>query len=65
MLAATVLSTLALAPLGLLARRGPRPLIGWGLALLPLALFAAYATLAPQVLGGASVEQAIPWAPAS
>jgi multicomponent Na+:H+ antiporter subunit A len=63
MLAASVLATLALAPLGLLARRGRRPLIGWGLALLPLALFGLMAAQAPQIAAGGRLAEVIPWAP--
>jgi len=63
MLAASVLLTLALAPLGLIARRGPRPLIGWGLALLPLALFAVMAAQIPAVAAGGRLVEVIPWAP--
>ncbi|MBX0327470.1 DUF4040 domain-containing protein [Oscillochloris sp. ZM17-4] len=64
MLASIVLITLAAAPLGLLARRGPRPLVGWGLALLPAAIFALLLSQLPAVAGEAHITQAIPWAPA-
>ncbi|NNJ10744.1 DUF4040 domain-containing protein [Chloroflexales bacterium ZM16-3] len=64
MLASIVLITLAAAPLGLLARRGPRPLIGWGLALLPAATFALLLAQLPALSGEQRLVEAIPWAPA-
>ncbi|GAB4433742.1 MAG: proton-conducting transporter membrane subunit [Chloroflexi bacterium OHK40] len=64
MLIALVLLALASAPLGLLARREPRPLIGWLLALIPLALFAGLCSQLPTVLAGGRVDAALPWVPA-
>jgi multicomponent Na+:H+ antiporter subunit A len=55
---------LAAAPLGLIARREPRSLIGWGLALIPLAAFVALCTQIPTVTGGARLDEAIAWVPA-
>jgi len=37
--------------------------VGWILALIPLALFVTISALAPTVLAGGRVEQAIPWVP--
>ncbi|MFV9506687.1 MAG: hydrogen gas-evolving membrane-bound hydrogenase subunit E [Oscillochloridaceae bacterium umkhey_bin13] len=64
MLLSLVLIAFAVAPLGLLARREPRPLIGWGLALLPLSLFIAFCTQLPLITGGGRLEEALPWVPA-
>ena len=61
MLLTSVLVTFAAAPLGLLARYLPRPPIGWILALLPLAAFAAFAAQAPAIIAGERMSQAIPW----
>ncbi|MCX7790101.1 MAG: proton-conducting transporter membrane subunit [Chloroflexaceae bacterium] len=63
MLTAIVLSMLALAPIGLLARHWPRPPIGWVLALLPLAAFAGFAARAPLVLDGGVLTESLPWVP--
>ncbi len=63
MLTAIVLSTLALAPIGLIARHLPRPLVGWILALLPLAAFAGFAVHAPAVAAGGLFVEALPWVP--
>ncbi len=63
MLTAIVLSMLALAPIGLLARYAPRPLIGWVLALLPLAAFVGFAVRAPMVLAGGVLIETLPWVP--
>lgn len=64
MLTAVVLLTIAAAPLGLIARRLPRPAAGWLLALLPLSAFAAFAAQAPAIIGGATVSEVTPWVPA-
>ncbi|EFO81730.1 NADH dehydrogenase (quinone) [Oscillochloris trichoides DG-6] len=64
MLPAIVLITLALAPLGLLARTGPRPLVGWALALLPALSFALLLFQLPQVTGTTQIREVIPWVPA-
>ncbi len=64
MLLTIMLIAFAAAPLGLLARSQPRPLIGWGLALIPLGLFVALATQMPTVVAGGRVEQALAWIPA-
>ncbi|MGB9633754.1 MAG: electron transport complex protein RnfD, partial [Chloroflexaceae bacterium] len=63
MLVLIVLTALIMAPLGLFARYEPRPVIGWVLALVPLALFVAIGALAPEVLAGGRLEQVIPWVP--
>ncbi|HMQ35189.1 MAG TPA: proton-conducting transporter membrane subunit, partial [Chloroflexaceae bacterium] len=65
MLTAIVLTTIAAAPLGLIARRLPRPAVGWILAILPLVAFAFFAAQAPAVVGGARLVEATPWAPAA
>jgi multicomponent Na+:H+ antiporter subunit A len=64
MLLTLVLITFAAAPLGLLARPAPRPLIGWALALIPLAVFATFAAQAPAVMAGATLTSVVPWVPA-
>ncbi len=63
MLVLIILTALLMAPLGLFARHESRPVVGWILALIPLALFVTISALAPTVLAGGRVEQAIPWAP--
>ncbi len=63
MLVLIVLTALLMAPLGLFARHESRPVVGWILALIPLALFVTISALAPTVLAGGRVEQAIPWVP--
>jgi multicomponent Na+:H+ antiporter subunit A len=63
MLASIVLLVLAAAPLGLLARREPRTLIGWGLALIPLAGFIALSTQIGTIVDGRRLEETIAWAP--
>ncbi len=63
MLVLIVLTALIMAPLGLFARYEPRPVIGWVLALAPLALFVVISALAPEVLAGGRLEQVIPWVP--
>jgi multicomponent Na+:H+ antiporter subunit A len=62
MLVATVLFSLLLAPLGLLAHRAPRPLTGWLLALLPLGYAVVFVSLAGPVLAGQSLREVYPWA---
>lgn len=64
MLAAIVLVMLALAPLGLVARRAPQPPVGWGLALIPLAAFALFWSMSAEVVSGGQLVEVIPWAPA-
>jgi multicomponent Na+:H+ antiporter subunit A len=63
MLLLLVLITLAAAPLGLMARPAPRPLIGWALALIPLSVFVTFAAQAPAVIAGQPVISALPWVP--
>ncbi|MFQ3661056.1 MAG: hydrogen gas-evolving membrane-bound hydrogenase subunit E [Chloroflexaceae bacterium] len=63
MLVLIVLTALLMAPLGLFARHESRPVVGWILALVPLALFVAISVLGSTVLAGGRVEQAIPWVP--
>jgi hypothetical protein len=63
MLASIVLLMLAAAPLGLLARREPRTLIGWGLALIPLAGFIALSTQIGAIVDGGRLEETLAWAP--
>jgi multicomponent Na+:H+ antiporter subunit A len=64
MLASIVLLMLAAAPLGLFARREPRSLIGWGLALIPFAAFLALGTQIPLIVNGGRIDEALAWAPA-
>ncbi len=64
MLASMVLLMLAAAPLGLIARREPRSLIGWGLALIPFAAFVVLCTQIAAVADGVRLDEAIAWAPA-
>jgi len=63
MLVLIVLTALIMAPLGLFARYEPRRVIGWILALIPLALFVTIGALAPEVLAGGRLEQTISWVP--
>jgi multicomponent Na+:H+ antiporter subunit A len=64
MLASMVLITLAAAPIGMIARRPPRRLIGWGMALFPLALFALFSAQIPLITEGERIVEIIPWVPA-
>ncbi|MBP1468367.1 DUF4040 domain-containing protein [Candidatus Chloroploca sp. M-50] len=59
-----VLFALVTSPLGLLGRRTPRPLIGWGLAVLPLSLFVLLALQIPLIASGGRLDEAVPWVPA-
>ncbi|MGQ9927507.1 MAG: hydrogen gas-evolving membrane-bound hydrogenase subunit E [Chloroflexaceae bacterium] len=63
MLILIVLTALMMAPLGLFARYEPRPVIGWVLGLIPLALFVTIGALAPEVLAGGRLEQTFSWVP--
>ncbi|NJN18472.1 MAG: DUF4040 domain-containing protein [Oscillochloris sp.] len=63
MLTAIVLITIAVAPIGLIARRLPRPPVGWLLALIPLSIFTLLWTQAPTVFADGRIEQIIPWVP--
>jgi multicomponent Na+:H+ antiporter subunit A len=51
------------APLALFAQRFPRPITGWGLALLPLTLFSLLCMQLPAVLEGVPLREIYPWAP--
>jgi multicomponent Na+:H+ antiporter subunit A len=64
MLLSMVLFAFAMAPLGLLARREPRALVGWGLALLPLAIFVALCTQIPAVIADGPIVESLAWVPA-
>ncbi|PDW03671.1 hydrogen gas-evolving membrane-bound hydrogenase subunit E [Candidatus Viridilinea mediisalina] len=64
MLLSMVLFAFATSPLGLLARREPRALVGWGLALLPFALFVVLCTQIPTVVGGPPIVETLSWVPA-
>ena len=64
MLLSMVLFAFATSPMGLLARREPRVLAGWGLAILPLIIFAALCAQIPVITSGGTIVEAIPWVPA-
>ncbi|NJN18479.1 MAG: DUF4040 domain-containing protein [Oscillochloris sp.] len=63
MLASLVLITIALAPVGLIARHVPRPQIGWLLAVLPLTIFVVFGAATPTILSGGRISEVIPWVP--
>ncbi|RRR69912.1 MAG: DUF4040 domain-containing protein [Candidatus Viridilinea halotolerans] len=63
MLLSMVLFAFAMAPLGLLARREPRALVGWGLALLPFAIFVLLCTQIGTVVNQGPIVETLRWVP--